>query len=652
MSAEVPNSEFLNAVYGSLPDGHYGWICAFAGNPCESSPWAGRIYRPSARKEVLDTQGNLNCYFSVAVMRVMDDLGIRRRKDAFQRLAVLVADDVELNELRGRPSYFLQTSPGKHQAGVLIDPGDPDATNADLVDKLMRALPGAVGADESGNNICRYARLPQGRNGKPAAAGFRVQMQHWQPGQVLSLADAAAVFGLDLDTVRAAPAPAAPEYRPDPVVRSMEGVTEGSRNDALFKFACSLRARDIDFDEARVLVLHRAAACTPPLVEREALTCLHSAWKHAPGKSEKYIKIEGPASVEHPQRMDWAALPANPPEVPFIIPDWMPDQVVTLLAAHGGTGKSFLSLFIGLCLAVGRHPFTGEPITPVRVVLYSAEDNMAVMQLRLRRYMSMMDIDEAELHGQLDILDATESDNVLFAQIGRDGATPTARFEWLRQHCQAFGARVLIFDNASDAYGADENNRALVRQFLSALRRIAPAVLLLSHVDAHSSMADPREAKGYSGSTAWNNSARSRWFMAREKNDDILLRVPKSNYARAGLEATLRWDDHHKVFAVASVRQGQPKAQDIAPIILSLLSEVIAAGLEISPAVNASNSIHNALKHDSRYPSTIRPTEVGAMAREWVNTGQLVLEEFPRKNRSIGQRLKLPPARLHKVAQG
>ncbi len=661
--ATISNSTFLRTIYGELPLGQHGWVCNFRPDPSTSPPsvWAGRAYKGMPTQvSMIDRAVLDNTYFSVAVLQLSDAGEIARSKSALVRLAALVADDVVLQGFVGRPTWVLETSPGKHQVGVKISATDPDAADRELVDRVMKQLGKHAGIDPSGNNCVRYARLAVGTNTKPAAGGFKHRLVDWNPAQELTLDEAAAMFGIDLDQLRTAPKPAPGNYKPDPLLRSLDGVGEGSRNDTVFRYAASFRTgRPPTEDEVEALVLLKASNCVPPLPEDEALKCMKSAYSYPPGKSEAFRKahidaetgeidegppVEGPP-VEGPPlqpiSLQWSELPVNPPEVPFVIPGWMPANVVTLLAAHGGTGKSFISLLIGLSLATGRHPFTGENISSARVVVYSCEDGKLVMQLRLRRLMAMLHIDEAELQGQLDILDATEADNVLFVQQGRDGPKTTPRFDWLRKHCEAFKAEVLIFDNASDAYAADENNRALVRQFLSTLRRIAPTVLLLSHVDAASSMADPRDAKGYSGSTAWNNSARSRWFMAREKNDDILLRVPKVNYAPAGVEATLRWDNQHQVFAVAGVRHGQPKAQDCAPIILTLLREQLAAGAEVSPAINAANSVHNLLKHDPRYPGSVRPTDVAAMVRQWISAGQIALEKFPRRNRTTGQRLAL-----------
>jgi AAA domain/Primase C terminal 2 (PriCT-2) len=175
-----------------------------------------------------------------------------------------------------------------------------------------------------------------------------------------------------------------------------------------------------------------------------------------------------------PKALDWKAMPIDPPELKFVIPGWMPAGVVTLLAAHGGAGKSYLSIYIALCLATGRNPFAlGESIPRTRVVLYSAEDSKPVLQLRIVNYLKVLKVDPRELIGWLEVLDATDSDNVLFSAVHEAQGRTTARFEWLKKKVTAFGADVLIFDNASDAMNANENDRAMVRQFMLGFPRFS-----------------------------------------------------------------------------------------------------------------------------------------------------------------------------------
>jgi putative DNA primase/helicase len=64
---------------------------------------------------------------------------------------------------------------------------------------------------------------------------------------------------------------------------AVTGVPEGMRDDTIFRFACSLRARGVPFEEAEGLVLAAAGKCDPPFDPSEAKKKLESAWRYAPG---------------------------------------------------------------------------------------------------------------------------------------------------------------------------------------------------------------------------------------------------------------------------------------------------------------------------------------------------------------------------------
>jgi hypothetical protein len=350
------------------------------------------------------------------------------------------------------------------------------------------------------------------------------------------------------------------------------------------------------------------------------------------------------ATSHQPKALDWDSFPEHPPEIPFVIPDWMPADTVTLFAAHGGTGKSFLALYISICLCIGRHPFTSAKIPRKRVVFYSAEDNLQVMRLRLSRYFSLLAIKPADVDGWLHILDGTESSNVLFAADERlsDGRT-TPAYQWLGSQVRTFRADVLVFDNASDGFDGNENERSKVRQFVTCLKRLAPSVLLLAHVDAASSMASPDKAKGYSGSTGWNNSVRSRWFMAKEgETEDIILTLGKSNHAAGGSEVVVRWNDGHRVFDVVSARTGRLKVEVHRTALLKVLADAIDRGENISPSFNSPrNSLWSLIKTDPGLPRGVNAKGIHSELIAWSNLGLVAVEDYAGASRHASKRIVL-----------
>jgi len=202
----MTNSDFLAEVYGNLEQGQHGWVCSFRADPSSQDPgkWSGRLYKGLPQQAALiDRAGGDNNYFCTSVLTVGDEGEIVRRKDAFVRLAVLVLDDVQLNDFHAF-SYAIQTSPGKFQIGILLDADDQDAYNRQLVDRVMSALAARGRSNDASGNACvRYVRLPFGRNTKPRAAGeWEVKLELWQPNVRWSLDDACAAVGVDLDSLR------------------------------------------------------------------------------------------------------------------------------------------------------------------------------------------------------------------------------------------------------------------------------------------------------------------------------------------------------------------------------------------------------------------------------------------------------------------
>ena len=147
-----------------------------------------------------------------------------------------------------------------------------------------------------------------------------------------------------------------------------------------------------------------------------------------------------------------------------------------------------------------------------------------------------------------------------------------------------------MIDTLADVYPANENDRAKVRQFISILRGLALkrkcAVLLLGHP----SLAGLNSGSGTSGSTAWNNSVRSRLYLSRitdngyEADPDArVLSTKKANYGRTGGEINLKWDSGR------FVAEAEPMGLDALAagakaerVFLKLLDELTAQGRYVS----------------------------------------------------------------------
>jgi hypothetical protein len=258
------------------------------------------------------------------------------------------------------------------------------------------------------------------------------------------------------------------------------------------------------------------------------------------GAAELHRSREAADELHWPEAIDLAALAKCEPQPPqHIIPGWLPAGEVTLLAGHGGAGKSAIALYIAACIALGV-PCYGLATERRRVLYLSHEDRPDVIHWRMSSISRYLRVPMPQIAEYLRVLDASGVTAELVTDT-REGAVVTGAHAWLAE--QARGYPVLVIDGASDSYGASEIIRRDVRRYVRALRRLVPAdgaVLLLAHIDKAAARRK-EDGEHYSGSTAWNNSVRARWSL-RADGEGLALALEKANHAQAGAEIRLRWD--------------------------------------------------------------------------------------------------------------
>lgn len=341
-----------------------------------------------------------------------------------------------------------------------------------------------------------------------------------------------------------------------------------------------------------------------------------------------------------------ANLATNPPKPPiFVVPELVPAGAVTLLGAHGGTGKSLLALECAVCLAMGLE-FLGREMAPRRVLFYSAEDPAEVIRWRLLRICRNRGIDPADLAPNLRVIDATESDPTLYAELYDAGirrGTTTSNYERLRLTVSKFGAGLVVIDNASDCYDGDENNRPRVRAFIRVLAAMVKptvgAVLLIAHVDKTSARGFGG-SESYSGSTAWHNSVRSRLFLGREKGDDALvLKHEKSNHGRMAEPIRLEWtEDGLLVPADPVTSTAGLIGSEERSAVMALISEYYGRGEYLPTSQGAPNNAFKVLSGDQGFPARLDRIAFYQIIRDAERSGLLVRERFKTDGRKERER--------------
>ena len=171
---------------------------------------------------------------------------------------------------------------------------------------------------------------------------------------------------------------------------------------------------------------------------------------------------------------------------------------------------------------------------------------------------------------------------------------PTPLFKVLYEQIGDTKSKLGILDGAAQIAAIPENNRPLVTRCLQSLTRVCidlqTTIVLIGH--------NNREGD-FSGTTAWENRARSRVHMKRTKREDgsetIELARPKANYAELETGVAVEW--HQGAYRCTDVRfetmgdrlDRQCREREIDQAFLGGLDQLTEQRLTTSAAKNAPN---------------------------------------------------------------
>jgi hypothetical protein len=322
--------------------------------------------------------------------------------------------------------------------------------------------------------------------------------------------------------------------------------------------------------------------------------------------------------VEVARMMDATLAPPR-----FVVADWIPRGVLTLLGAHGGSGKSLLALTLCAHVTQGR-AFGDLDVSPGRALFVSLEDAGDVVLHRLRRIVEAFGLNPSTVAQRLTVLDGSEADAALASEFAHDGVRmigPTPTMHAVAD--AAPGHDFIVIDNASDAFGGNENDRRQVRAFVRALARIAKdadaGLLLLAHVDKAAAKFGAN-GNAYSGSTAWNNSARSRLAMTGE-DGGVEVAHEKANFGRVRAPLRLTWSDAGVLVpagagADQSAAQAESDAAD-AVAVLAAIADAERSGAVVGTGRTGPATTRHALLTFPDLPKHLRGSGKDSKERFW-----------------------------------
>lgn len=239
------------------------------------------------------------------------------------------------------------------------------------------------------------------------------------------------------------------------------------------------------------------------------------------------------------------------PERRWLVPRRIPMANVTLLSGDGAAGKTTIALQLCVAVVCGSDWLNAVIDQQGLAFFFTAEEDDDEIRRRLAAIVA---------HRQISFRDLVElkrwcqpCGDAALAVADRSGTLvrPTALFEQLEAAAIETRPALIVIEAAADVFPVNENDRGTARQCVALLRRLAmrsgAAVLLL----AHPSLSGIASGSGASGSTAWNNSVRSRLYFSavRSRDGDEAdkeireLQVMKANYGPAGERVRVRWRD-------------------------------------------------------------------------------------------------------------
>jgi RecA-family ATPase len=385
---------------------------------------------------------------------------------------------------------------------------------------------------------------------------------------------------------------------------------------------------------------------------------LWDSWRDCPPKGDLTKWVEAGHTREQFDALVDAA-PVPEPKLPFIdmsnwdneipprqewaVSDRIPSGHVSLFSGEGGAGKSLIMLQWAACHVLGRDWFDA-PLKQGPALLIDAEDDEKVIHKRLA--------DIVEYHG-VKIADVVQRGLRVASLAGKDAVLatfshksgkmePTPLYDTLLEVAGDIKPVVTGIAASADVFAGDEIDRSQVRQFIAMLTRIAMtaggAVVLISHP----SQSGISSGSGLSGSTAWHNSVRSRFYLKGvkpEKGDDDDDEAPdndlreiefrKNNYGPISESITLRYQNGLFLPMTASTADQAVRELEAEQVFLAVLSRFTNQKQYVSANKKAPNYAPAAI---ARHPDAtgFRKTELeSAMQRLLDSYSIRIAEEGP-----------------------
>jgi hypothetical protein len=334
--------------------------------------------------------------------------------------------------------------------------------------------------------------------------------------------------------------------------KPLEPAAQGSRNDTLARYAGSLFAKGYSLETTTRLAREFNQQQKPPLADGEVITTVQSVMRtHNANHPDKLVPLKDPEpgadpSAEAAKRLpelktieisEFEFMPVEPIE--FAWANWIPKGYATGCFAEGGTGKSQLFLQLAVCKAAQIPFLDGVVPPPGKTLLLFCEDDVRVVNNRLKKVMQSYGLTFADVKDKIHVLCRVGQDNYLMTFDNKDVGTLTPFWHQIRALIAKIGFDLFVVDTRGDVFAGSEINNSQARQFVQrALTSLAQEFNLATVFLAHVSVQGKASGSGLSGGNAWRDTARAQIYMHREtpQSQKITIDLMKANHSASGTE--------------------------------------------------------------------------------------------------------------------
>lgn len=258
----------------------------------------------------------------------------------------------------------------------------------------------------------------------------------------------------------------------------------GSRNQNIFDFGCSLQAKGLSDDViASAMEGINQSRGNPPLKTDELQRTIQSVLSYPKGHSKDFDDIRAGTPLWTPRKID----PSDPiPLQPEIMEGYLRQQGVALISGPSKAAKTYLSIHLGICAALGD-PWLGVSIKQCRVLNLDFEVDPGETDHRLLSVMESMQLTSDQIESVRNNLDIMN----FRGQV----VSITQLLRLLLDNVQAGQYDLIIIDPIYKIMEGDENSAEHVRKLTNALDAIANSLKVSVIYTGHHSKGAKGEVK-------------------------------------------------------------------------------------------------------------------------------------------------------------